>query len=168
MVTISYSLTPEDLTALEAENRGGIPRSILQITGGALIGGLGLIAVWQALFFFPWNRPLGNFMIAGMGIVFLWIGLGLPGLRWISRRMFNPYATSEVQVLEGKLVYSRGGKTRQFRWLPKRGLTESDMFFFLQALRSEIKLTIPKRALTAQQERCLRDLVTRESADGTS
>ena len=38
------------------------------------------------------------------------------------------------------------------------------MFFFLRGFHSEIKLTIPKRALTAEQERSLRELATRESA----
>jgi hypothetical protein len=164
MVTISYSLTPEDLNALEEERRGGIPRRALRVTFGILLGSMGLITLWQALLFFPWNRPFANFMIAGMGVVFLWIGLEFPGAGWISRRMFNPYVMSEVQVLEGKLVYSCGGKTKQFRWLPKRGLSESGRFFFLSDFHSEIKLTIPKRALTAEQERCLREL-TGESAE---
>jgi len=164
MVKISYSLTPEDLDCLEAERRGGVPRRALRIVFGVLLGSMGLITVWQALLFFPWNRPFGNFMIAVMGVVFLWIGLGSPGAKWISRRMFDPFAASEVQVLEGKLVYSCGGKRKEFRWLPKRGFSESDMFFFLRTFHSEIKLTIPKRALTVEQERSLRELATRESA----
>lgn len=165
MVNISYSLTQDDLKHLEAERRGGVFRRIFRVAGGALLGGLGIIVLWQALFLFPWNRPSGNLMIAGMGLFFLWIALEFPGMRWISRRLADPFAASQVQVQEEKLVYSRAGKTKQFRWMPKRDFSESEMFFFLRDFHSEIRLAIPKRVLTEEQEKKLRDLAARNSAE---
>jgi hypothetical protein len=168
MVTIRYNLTPEDYAALEADRWGGLVGRILRIPAGALIGGMGLILTWQAIFFFPWSHSARNLALAGMGLVFLWIGLGLPGSKWLSLKFSDPYAVCEVQVFEGKLVSFVGGKTQQFRWFPRRGFKENDKFFLLRAF--DANFAIPKRAVTPAQEKELRELVRPESvlpkADG--
>ena len=162
MVTICYSLTPDDYAELEAERRGGLVRRILRIAGGALVGFIGLFAIWQALCFFPRDHWLGNLSIAGIGLLFLWVGLEMPGLRRLFSRLADPYANQELCVHEGKIVSSQGGHTRQYRWQPKRGFRESPKFFFLRASASEAKWAIPKRALNLDQERSLRELVQPE------
>lgn len=161
MVTIRYRLTPEDLGELEAERRGGLAVRILRIPAGALVGGIGLVLVWQAIFFFPWNHWFGNLAPVGMGLVFLWVGTDLPRRKWLSLRFSHPFSESEVQIYEGKLVCSRGEKTQQFRWFPKRGFRENQNFFFLHAF--DTKLAIPKRVVTPDQEKRLRALAQQPS-----
>ena len=161
MITIRYSLTPEDLAELEAERRGGPFLRILRIPTGALIGLTGLFLTSQAVFFFPWNHWIGNPLIAALGIFLLWMGLEYPGLRWLSRRFFDPSAESELQIYEGGIVCSSRGKTQYLRQLPKRGFRENARFFFVRA--SDVILAIPKHAVTPEQEKQLRELVQPEA-----
>jgi YcxB-like protein len=165
MVTIRYSLTSEDLAQLEEVRRGGLLLRMLRIPTGAFIGFLGLFVTWQAIFFFPWNHWIGNPVIACLGILLLWMGLEMPGLKWLSERFFDPYAESEVQIHEGKIVCSCRGKTRQFRWFPLRGFREKGQFFFVRARDAEF--AIPKHVVTPDQVKELRELVQRERAQQT-
>jgi len=165
MVTIRYSLTPEDHAELEAERRGGPFLRILRIPAAVLIGLIGLAMAWPAIFVFPWhpwNHWFGNLAIAGVGFFMLWIGLDMPGLKWISERLSDPYTESEVQLYEGKIVCSCRGKTHQFRWFPRRGFREKGKFFFVRAFDAEF--AIPKHAVTPEQEKKLRELVQPQAA----
>jgi len=166
MVTITYSLTPEDLADLEAKRRGGPLRRVIRVAAGVLAGFVGLYWVWQAIFFFPRNHWLANLLIASVGLVCLWGGLEMPGLAWLLSRFADPHAQQELCIHEGKIVSSQGGKTRQFRWQPKRGFQESGKFFFLRASASEAKWAIPKRAVNLDQEKSLRELVQQEPVRG--
>jgi hypothetical protein len=166
MVTITYSLTPQDLAELEAERRGGLLRRSARIAFGAWIGFIGFFLACQAIFFFPWNHWFGNLVIAGLGLFLMWIGFELPGLRWLCSRFSDPYAPQELRIYEGKIASSCGGKTRQFRWTPKRGFKENDKFFLLRAFPSEAKWAVPKRAVNLDQEQELRGLVQQEPVRG--
>jgi len=163
MVTIRYSLSREDIAELEAVRRGGLLSRILRIPAAAFIGLIGLAMAWPAIFVFPWhpwNHWFGNLAIASVGFFVLWIGLDMPGLKWLSERLSDPCTESEVQLYEGKIVCSCRGKTRQFRWFPRRGFREKGKFFFVRAFDAEF--AIPKHAVTQDQERRLRELVQRE------
>jgi hypothetical protein len=160
MVAIRYTLTREDFAELESECRGGILRRTFRILGGSFIGLIGLFTIWQVNFFFP--RHHGSVLITAMGVVCLWAGFECPGLAWVFNRLSDPYAECELAVHPGKLSASVRGKTREFRWLPRRGFKESQKFFILEAFGSDGKWTIPKRALTAEQESRLRHLVDGE------
>jgi hypothetical protein len=162
MITIRYSLTPEDLAELEAERRGGLFLRILRIPTGALIGLAGLFLTLQAIFFFPWNHWIGNLLIAALGIFLLWMGLDYPGLKWLSRRFFHPRDERELQIYEGGIVCSSRGKTQYLRRLPHRGFRENGKFLFLRA--SDAEFAIPKHAVTPEQEKKLRELVQQEAA----
>jgi len=167
MVSITYSLAPEDFAELEAKRRGGLLFRALRIPVSAFVGFIGLFTVWQAVFFFPWNtwdHRFWNPAIAGLGLLILWVGLDLPGLTWLARRFNDRYAPQELRIYEGKIVSSRGGKTREFRWFPKRGFKESEGFYFLSA--SKAKWAIPKRAVSLAQEKSLRDLIQQEPSRG--
>jgi hypothetical protein len=160
MVTIRYSLTPEDLAELEAARRGGLLSRILRIPAAVFIGLIGLAMAWPAIFVFPWHpwdHWFGNLAIAGVGFFMLWGGLDMPGLRWLFDRLSDPRAESELQIYEGKIVCSCRGRTHQFRWFPQRGFREKGKFFFVRAL--DTNFAIPKRAVTPEQERKLRELV---------
>jgi YcxB-like protein len=98
--------------------------------------------------------------------VLLWIGLEMPGLAQLFRLFADPHAELEVSVYEGKVVCSRRGNRQQFRWLPRRGFRENGKFFFLRALGSEEKLAIPKRVITPELEKSLRELVEHEPVRG--
>jgi hypothetical protein len=163
MLTVSYSLTPEDLAELDAEARGGWFRRILAAPVRGLLGGLGLIVVWQALFFFPTEHWFGNLVIAGFGDFLLWVALDWPGLRWLLQRLSDPTALQQVSFMDGKLVYSSGGKTQQLRWFPERGFEENEKFFLLRTPENG-RLAIPKRAFSLDQERSLRELLQRKPA----
>ncbi len=164
MVAIRYSLTREDLAELEAERRGGILRRSFRILAGSFCGLLGLFTIWQVNFFFP--RHHGSGLITAMGVVCLWAGFECPGLAWLFGILSDPYAECELVVHPGKLAVSARGKTREFRWLPRRGFKESEKFFILNAFGSEGKWTIPKRVVTAEQESRLRHLVDGEPTGG--
>jgi hypothetical protein len=165
MVTIRYRLTPKDLAELEEVRRGGILLRILRIPTGAFIGFLGLFGTWHAIFFFPWNHWIGNLVIACLGILLLWMGLEMPGLKWLSERFFDPNAESEVQIYEGKIVSSCRGKTRQLRWFPLRGFRERGQFFFVRARDAEF--AIPKHVVTPDQVKELRELLQHAAAQQT-
>jgi hypothetical protein len=167
MLTVSYSLTPEDLAALDAEARGGWPVRILRIPVMAMFGVIGLILVWQAFFFFPNVHWFGNLVLAGLGAVLLWVALDWPGLRWISRRLSDPTAGQQISFLDGKVVYSSAGKTQQLQWFPERGFKESETFFFLRTPEDR-RLAIPKRAFSPDQERSFRELLQRKPVPGDS
>lgn len=167
MLTVSYSLTPEDLAELDAEARGGWFRRILGAPVRGLLGGLGLIVVWQALFFFPTKHWFGNLVIAGFGVFLLWVALDWPGLRWLLQRLSDPTAPQQVSFLDGKLVCSSGGKTQQLRWFPEQGFKENEKFFLLRTPENG-RLAIPKRAFSLDQERSLRELLQRKPVFGDS
>lgn len=164
MVAIRYSLTPEDYDELERERRGGILRRSFRILAGSFIVLIGVFTIWQVNFLFP--RHHGSVLITALGVVCLWGGLECPGLSWLFERLSDPYAERELTVHEGKLVVSALGKRQEFRWLPRRGFKESEKFFILEAFGSEGKWTVPKRAVTAEQESRLRHLVESESGSG--
>lgn len=167
MLTVSYSLTPEDLAELEAEAEGGWFRRILHIPVRAFLGAAGLILIWQAFFFFPSEHWFGNLAIAGFGAFLLWMTLDWPGLRKLSRRLFDPTAVQQVSFLDGKVVYSSRGATQQFQWFPERGFKENEKFFLLQTPEAR-KLAIPKRAFSPDQEHAFRELLHHEPARGES
>jgi hypothetical protein len=167
MLTVSYSLTPEDLAELEAEARGGWLFRILRIPVLAFLGAAGLILLWQAFFFFPQEHWFGNLVIAGLGAFLLWVALGWPGLRRFFHRPADPTAMQQVSILDGKLVCSSRGKTQQFQWLPERGFKESERFFFLRTPEGS-RLEIPKRAFSPDQERSLRELLQQKPMSGDS
>lgn len=162
MLTVSYSLTTEDLAELEAEARGGWVPRILGIPVRGLLGGSGLVVIWQAFFFFPREHWFANLAIACFGNFLLWLALDWPGLRWASRRFSSRTAAQELSFLEGKIVYSRSGKTQEFQWLPERGFKENEKFFFLRM--PKFRFAIPKRAFSLEQERHFRELLLRKPA----
>jgi YcxB-like protein len=161
MLTVSYTLTPQDLTELDAEARGGWSRRILGTPVRGLLGGLGLVVIWQACFFFPREHWFGNPAIACFGTFLLWMALDWPGLRWANRRFSDPTAVSQVSFLDGKLVLSSRGKTQQLRWFPESGFKENEKFFLLRTPENG-RLAIPKRAFSLEQERSFRELLQRE------
>ena len=163
MVTIRYSLTAKDLAEIEAERRGGFPRKVLRILFGAVAGFMGFILIWQAVFFFSWQRPFANLTFIGLGLLLLWCGFEVPGLNRILRQLSDPYAEREVHVYEGKVVTYCKGKSWEFRWFPRRGFKETGKFFVLSALRSDGAVRIPKRVVTPEQERNLREFVENET-----
>lgn len=169
MVSITYSLTPEDYAELEAqferERRNGWGRRVWRVAGGGIVGFLGVFATWQALFFFPWTFPSHNLLIAGTGLLMLWVGLQVPGLRWLLQRLSDPYATCELRIYDGNIVSMHSGKPRQYRWRAARGFKENEKFFFLRAHRDDVRWAIPKRAVAPEQEMRLRELVLRASVE---
>jgi hypothetical protein len=167
MLTVSYSLTPEDLAELDAEARGGWFFRILRIPVMALIGAIGLILLWQAFFFFSREPGFGNLVLAGLGGVFLWVALDWPGLRWLLQRLSDPTAPQQVSFVDGKLVYSSGRKTQELRWFPERGFKENEKFFLLRTPENG-RLAIPKRAFSPDQERAFRELLRRKPLPGDS
>jgi hypothetical protein len=167
MLTVSYSLTPEDLAELGSEARGGWFRRILGAPVRGLLGGLGLVVIWQAFFFFPKEHWFGNLAIACFGNFLLWMALDWPGLRWANRRFSDPPVANQVSFLDGKLVYSSRGKTQQLRWSPERGFKESEKFFLLRTPENG-RLAIPKRAFSPVQERAFRELLRHEPVCGDS
>lgn len=176
MITIRYSLTPEDYAELERERRGGIRKRIARVGFGSFAGFCGVFTIWQ-IFVLPWkNHPFGTVLIVFSGLVCIWGGLEFPGMMTLLRLFYDPYAKHELQIDDAHIVEIRDGKPVQFRWRPSRGLKENDRFhflqaypendrsFFLQTYRDKTKFTIPKRSLTCDQEAMLRDLVLRSSA----
>jgi YcxB-like protein len=160
MVAIRYSLTPEDLAELKAGRRGGLLSRILRIPAAVLIGLIGLAMAWPAIFVFPWHpwdHWFGNLAIAAVGLFMLWVSLDMPGVRWLSQRLSDPRAESELQVYEGGIVCSCRGKIHYLRLRPQRSFRENRKFFFLRALDTEF--AIPKHAVTPEQEKKLRELV---------
>ena len=167
MLTVSYRLTPEDLAELDREARGGWFRRILGTPARGFLGGLGLLAVWQAFFLFPREHWFGNLAIAVCGTVFVWIALDFPGLRWFFHRLADPTAAQQVSFLDGKLIHSSGGKTQQLRWFPERGFKENEKFFFLRTPEGG-GLDIPKRAFSPNQQRAFREWLERKPVSGDS
>lgn len=165
MVTIKYSFSQEDYQELERERRGGTLRRIVRVSFGSFSGFMGVYTIWQAVFLFPWNHPFRNLLIACMGLICLWGGLEFPGLALLLRCFSDPYGLRELRVEDASLTYLWDGSSRQFSWRPHRGFSENEKFFFLRASRDGAKWTVPKRAVTHEQELQLRDLVRRESAE---
>src|SRR6201982_782025 len=168
MVTIRYRRTPNDLAEIEAELRGGFLQQVFRIMAGAFLGLIGLIFLWQSVLFFPWSRSLVNLGLVGLGLSFLWMGFEMPGMRWRSKRLGDPFAEWEVHVYEGKVATLSKGKSLQFRWLPQRGFKEKGNFFVLSAFKSGETLVIPKHSVTPEQEQCLRDLVQKDPVAGSA
>lgn len=165
MVAIKFSLTPADYEEIERERRVRLVRRIVRISFGSFAGFVGVYTIWQTIYVFPWKHPHGNLLIACMGLFCVWGGLEMPGLTLLLRRISDPYAECELQIDDGKITCLRNRKSSQFQWRPSRGFKESEKFFFVQSLRNEAKWTIPKRAVTPEQELNLRELVRAVSAD---
>jgi hypothetical protein len=163
MVMFRYSLTAEDYAELELLRRGGIFRRSLRITVGVLLGCIGLFYLWPVFFVFPWNHWFGNVALASMGLLLLWLGLETPGLTWLSRFWIDPYAEREVVVRQGIITCSFNGRPQSFRWDPLSDLKEDGRFWFVQT-KEHVRIAIPKRAVSVDQESQLRQMTVEEPA----
>ena len=98
-----------------------------------------------------------------MGLICVWGGLEMPGLaRFLAgcliltrRRSYKSTMAPLPGDAAASQSTSRGG--------PGRGFQENEKFFLLRAHRDDVKWTIPKRAVTHDQELNLRELVRRVS-----